>query len=324
LDVSQAVVVVRNDDNPPLAITSFQAKVLPVRLTFRAGMAGDYRLLIGNPRIPAPAYDLALLRAGLAKGPYRGATAETSEINPSYRAPEVLPELAETGAPLDTRPWDCRAPVSLSGPGFHRLELPLSVLSRASNDGRDLRLVRDGKQVPFLADRTSVSRSLVPTVVSLGEEKGKSRWELTLPFDRLPITHVECRVSDRLFQRTFAVYETIEDSRGETYRQVLAQYPWSRAGGAGTDRRALALSRGPQKRRLVVEVENGDNAPLALDGFKVYYRTWRLVFKASPGADMFLFYGNPKAAWPQYDLSLVAGEALSAAQSEATLGAEEN
>ncbi|MBL0058961.1 MAG: hypothetical protein IPP35_07590 [Elusimicrobia bacterium] len=316
----EVVLVIQNGDNPPMAVNEVRAKILPARLIFHAATAGTYRLAVGNSRAPAPSYDLAGLRAALVKGPFRSADEGPLEPNPSYKPVDVLPELPESGAVLDVSAWTHRDPVIFSGAGFHRLELTPSVLAVADPLGRDLRLVRDGKQLPFLIDRTPAWRSFVPAVKSLGEEKGKSRWELTLPQDRLPVGYVECLVTNALFQRAVTVYETRSDERGQTYPVVLAQTQWSRTGGSGGERRLLFLQGHPVGRRVVMEIENGDNAPLTLDGFKIHYQTFGLIFKATPGEPLWLYYGNPGADWPRYDLTVVSEQVLTADRTEASLG----
>jgi|GEM_PF-3200561 len=300
-----------------------EAKIFPVWLVFRAPTAGDYRFLVGNSKTSAPSYDLAVLKDSLAQGPFEHATAGPLELNPSYQKPEVLPALAETGAVLDVSDWTHRVSVSLDGSGFHFIELPLSALLHATPFGQDFRLIRDGRQIPWLADRTTRTKSVTPRVTVLGEEKGKSRWEMVFPLEGIPLTHVECRASNPLFQRNLIIYEDVTDDRGEPTRRILGQFSWARTSLAGPDFRVFPLTHPPTTDRLVVEVDNGDNAPLSLDGFKAYYQTWRLVFKASPGHPLFLYYGRPQVGWPRYDLTLVATEALSADQREAHLGHEE-
>jgi hypothetical protein len=60
-----------------------------------------------------------------------------------------------------------------------------------------------------------------------------------------------------------------------------------------------------------------------LDKFQASYPATRLLFKAQPGDELLLYYGNPQATSPRYDLSLVASQLLAADQTEATAAAEE-
>jgi hypothetical protein len=47
------------------------------------------------------------------------------------------------------------------------------------------------------------------------------------------------------------------------------------------------------------------------------------VFKTQGEDEIFLFYGNPSASAPRYDLSLVAAQLLAADKPDASAGAEE-
>ena len=85
----------------------------------------------------------------------------------------------------------------------------------------------------------------------------------------------------------------------------------------------LPLDSPPEGDTLVLETHNGDNPPIELEKFQAFYPATRVLFKAQPADELLLYYGNPQAAAPRYDLSLVAGQLLAADQAEAALGAEE-
>jgi hypothetical protein len=55
----------------------------------------------------------------------------------------------------------------------------------------------------------------------------------------------------------------------------------------------------------------------------VFYPATRILLKAKPGDELFLYYGNPQVAPPSYDLSLVAKQLLTAEKNDASLLAEE-
>ena len=57
---------------------------------------------------------------------------------------------------------------------------------------------------------------------------------------------------------------------------------------------------------LFLETDNGDNPPIELEKFTAFYPATRLLFKAKPDDELFLYYGNPRVPPPRYDLSLVA------------------
>jgi hypothetical protein len=74
---------------------------------------------------------------------------------------------------------------------------------------------------------------------------------------------------------------------------------------------------------MFLETENGDNPPVELEKFQAFYPATRVLYKAQTGEDLYLYYGNPDASSPRYDLSLVAGQLLAADKANAFLGGEE-
>jgi hypothetical protein len=78
-----------------------------------------------------------------------------------------------------------------------------------------------------------------------------------------------------------------------------------------------------QSDTLILETDNGDNPPIALENFTAYYTATRMLFKTSARDGLFLYYGNAGAPSPSYDLNLVAGELVAADKAAATLGPEE-
>jgi hypothetical protein len=86
----------------------------------------------------------------------------------------------------------------------------------------------------------------------------------------------------------------------------------------------MALQQIPKTKRLVLETENGDNAPIHVNKVEAYYRAPRLLFRFKPTTTpLYLYYGQPEVSAPQYDLNLIAAELLSTPPQEAQLGKEE-
>src|SRR5439155_22544799 len=242
--------------------------------------------------------------------------------NPEYRPPETLPGLTDTGASLDVRPWRFRKAMQSVGPGAQQVELDLDVLAHARPDLGDLRLVRDGKQVPYLIERTMRTRVLVPVVAPANDPKQPqlSRWKLTLPRPNLPVTRLECRPGATLFQRSVRVWEEVPDDRGGRFRRELGSADWKRTSDSKNSL-SVNLTGAPQTDTLYLETDNGDTPPVELDSFRLTHPATRLVFKAAESPT--LYYGNPSVAAPRYDLSLVATKLLSVDKVVATLGTEE-
>ncbi|HXX95445.1 MAG TPA: hypothetical protein VEN81_17625, partial [Planctomycetota bacterium] len=246
-------------------------------------------------------------------------------INPAWKAPEPIPGVFPVGAPLDVAPWRFRKEVRL-GPGpLHELELDAEVLARADADGDDLRLVRGGTPIPYLKDDPPVLRTLeVPVSEAPSGGPGRrSRWALALPPGRLPVKRISCAVRDPLFRRDVRLVEEVPLEFGVPEPVVLARARWSRVPGQRVERQELELSRVPEGRHLVLEVENGDNPPLGLEAFEALYAAPHLLFKAAPGPGLYLHYGNRAATAPRYDGALLSGLLGPAERSPASLGPEE-
>ncbi len=322
----ELLLTIENGDSPPLEVTKLQARRRPVRLAFPSPKAGALRLLSGNPDCPAPRYDVAALPGLGRELPVEGAVSLTALAeNPAYRAPEALPGLGGPGAPLDTAPWGFRKSVRLGAGQIHQLELDLDVLSRGARDLDDLRLARDGRQVPYVVESTSLTRSTPLTLVAEPDPKRRSvsRWSLQLPRRRLPVGSLTFAVQESVFQRLTRLVEDIPDERGVSHRATLAASEWIRRPGAAAGPLLLTLSQEPRGDRLWLEVENGDNPALTLTDAKAWLPVTRLLFKVPPGPELHLYYGNREARAPEYDLALAAPQLLAATKTEAALGAEE-
>lgn len=319
----ELIVVIENGDSPPLQVTSFRVTRRPVFLRFQTREAGPHRLFLSNPGAGAPKYDLDGVAAKLKEASARAAKLGPLQANPDYGPAEPLPELAELGAELDLAPWRYRKPVTLEGAGVHALELDPDVLSHAAHDLSDLRLVFEGRQIPYVIERPSISRRAKVEISPERDEKRRSlsRWRIGLSHPRLPLTALECRPVSTLFRREVQLFEQLPDGRGGKYTQTLGSAVWERKRDTRDQTVILFLTQRPRSDALVLETDNGDNPPLELADCELSYPAQRAVFKTrSPPT---LYYGNPKAHRPRYDLSLVAEELLAADRAQATGGPEE-
>jgi hypothetical protein len=321
----ELLLLIKNQDSPPLPITGVRVERRLVYLVFLARSAGTYHLLTGNSRCTAPNYDLAALGANLKAVAVSPLKPSPLADSPNYRAPEVLAGVQEGGTALDVSAWRFRKAVKLSRAGAQRIELDLDVLSHAQQGFSDLRLLRDGKQLPYILEPTSISRALTPTVTTASDKREPdiSRWIIKLPRAGLPISRLNCAARTPLFQRAVTLYEELSDDRGDKYHRPLGGASWFQTPDRTGQQLNLALDASPTSDTLVLETHNGDNPPIELEKFQAFYSATRVIFKAQPPDQLLLYYGNPQAASPRYDLSLVAGQLLAADQAEASLAAEE-
>lgn len=318
----ELLVHIHNGDSPPLRVSDVRVRRRNVTVNFYAAAAGRYTLLSGNPRARAPHYDLSLFAGDLRRAVAVTASVGKLETNAAYRAPEVLADVSLTGAAFNPLGWTRNRVVQTAGDGVQELELDIYVLARTRPDLADVRLVRDGLQVPFLLERTPLQRSLSLSLAAAGDPKrpGLSRWSLTLPRTALPVQQLVFSSATPLFQRELRVYEKLTSSRGDVSERVLARAMWSRTPAPGASATfAIALSGPPQTDTLWIETENGDNPPIALELVRVTHPVARLVFKAGAADRIVLHYGKPDAAPPRYDLGLVANQLLAAERGVAAL-----
>ncbi len=321
----ELLLLIRNQDSPPLPITAVRAERRPVYLVFMARAAGVHHLLTGNNRCAAPRYDLAALGVSLKTAAVSPIKPSPLADNPNYRALEVLPGIEQDGTTLDVSAWKFRKAVKLTRAGAQQLEFDLDVLAHAQLAFADLRLIRAGKQVPYILERTSISRALTPGVTATNDTKDKklSRWIIRLPKSNLPVTRLSCTTRTALFQRDVTLYEELMDDRGANYRPQLGGASWTQTPERTSKKFALTFDSPLQSDTLILEAHNGDNPPIELEQFQIFYSATRVLFKAKPDDVVFLYYGNPRASSPRYDLSLVAGQLLAADKTPASLASEE-
>jgi uncharacterized protein DUF3999 len=321
----ELLLVIKNGDSPPLAISAVLVGRRPVNLVFLARSAGNFHLLTGNSRCAAPRYDLASLGADLKNVALAPVKISALADNPDFRAPEALAGIELGGTALDVSGWKFRKPLKISGDGAQQLELDPDVLAHADAGFADLRVMRGSNQVPYIVQHTSISRALAPSVTPANDAQQPklSRWMIKLPQAGLPLTRLGCETDSTLFQRDVTLYEELTDERGEKFRRNLGGANWTQTPDHNSKEFVLTLDEPPRTGTLFLETQNGDNPPVELEKFAMFYPATRILFKAKPGDGLFLYYGNPRASAPSYDLSLVAGQLLAADKTAATPAAEE-
>ncbi|MGD0812812.1 MAG: DUF3999 family protein [Verrucomicrobiota bacterium] len=321
----QLLLFINNGDSPPLPVREVRVARRPVDLLFLARQAGSYYVLTGNSLCSAPCYDLSALHIDPKSVPGSALTLPPLVENPGYQTPEVLPGITDQGAPLDISAWKFRKPVKIVRAGAQQLELDLDALAHAQSGLQDIRLLRGTRQIPFIIEHTSITCSIEAsaTAANVAKESGLSRWTIELPKAGLPLTQLACTVQTPLFQREMALYQEMEDERGTKYRQLIGQGSWMQTPDRTNRDFVLQIDSLLHGDRVFLETRNGDNPPIQLQNFRLFYSAPRILFKASTDEPVFLYYGNANAAAPQYDLSLVGDQLVMADKASAALSAEE-
>src|SRR6185436_18854577 len=92
-------------------------------------------------------------------------------VTGAYRPKDALREIQRHGTALDVSPWRFRKVVHLTQDGVQQAELDLEVVARSDVSFRDLRLTSAGRQIPYILERTSISRSLAPAFRNVDDPK---------------------------------------------------------------------------------------------------------------------------------------------------------
>lgn len=322
-----AWLVIDNGDSPPLRIDSISARVRPVHGIAQIATPGEHRLLAGRPDAAPPRYDLARMRdATAAQALDPTITFAPLERTPDWIPPDPLRGVPSLGAPIDTERWSFRKSVRAAAAGSIVFALDLEALAGARSDLGDLRLVRDGRQAPFVLDRrfaAAVPVPLDPGIEPDTERPSISRWILRLPRPAIPLAEISCAIATPLFDRRAVLLEAVDDRRGGTSRRILGRADWVGSPESPRERRfTIPLEARPTTGRLVLEIDNGDNAPIEPVDFRALADGARVHFRADSPGEWLLCYGNPGASLPVYDLGAAATALIEGDPAVAALGPE--
>jgi hypothetical protein len=323
----QLVVTLQNGDSPPLTLTGTSARRYPTTLAFHAAQPGTWQLLTGNAKAALPRYDLAPLRGELTKAGGRPLGPGPLQAKADFKAAPALPGVEPGGACIDLSKWTFRRAVQAPASGVIRIELDPPALANSNADLSDLRLVQDGRQIPYLLEGNHPMRTIHAAIDESPDPKrpGVSRWQITLPLANLPVYDLLAHSPSPLFTRTFVATAERKDELGNAWTQTLGAATWTKAATPDGSSSSFALGFGGARLPATfwLETNNGDNPPIKVQDIRLAYAAPLLAAKLVSAAPLFLYYGNPQAAAPSYDLRLVRDELLAADKQAATLAGEE-
>lgn len=328
LATASLILEIDNANSPPLSISSVSSSRVPTRLLFFATSAGEWTLLSGNRQASKPHYGLSQLRKQLKLSRVTEVSSTQLMAAPNYQAPPALPEIQAKGAAIDLKNWVWRCPIDAPSSGVIRIIPSPLALSHSQADLADLRVIQDEMQVPFLIRHTGSQHAIEAKISNEPDSKRPhiSRWKLTLPFAGLPAHELLASSSSPLFSRSFQALVDDHDRFCNPRRRVIGSGNWTKAaiGPNGPNTQlAIRLDRQHLPRSFYLETDNGDNPAISLDQVTLYVSKRALVLKRSDSAPLDLYYGNPSAVAPNYDLSLVRRDLLAAPLQASTLGEPE-
>lgn len=325
LDSQELSLIIDNLDNSPLGLDGITARYRTVFLVFNAPVSGTYDLLSGNPDCVAPTYDLAHLEKSFQTIPLVQTQPGGLKQNPAYQRANRFAMIDPIGAPLDTDPWLYRKTIPVSNEEVHQVELDLDVMSHSKRGLEDLRLMQEGRQIPYILDRTTIMRSLVPSIVAAQDPKRPkvSRWKLSFPHPDVWYSSLTVTSSTPYFRREVRVVASRKDAYGNPSQETLGSTVWARLPEDTSTLFTLPLGSITETNIMFLEIENGDNPALELSSFRLWWSTSRLVFKPKAAVPLALYYGNPKVGSPRYDLDLLGSRLILADKTPTLLATEE-
>jgi hypothetical protein len=318
-----------NGDNPPLTIRAASALRHPDPVVFFANKAGEWKLLTGFRQATAPRYDVTALRNDFTRGNLGELTPGPLTAKPDHRSPTALPEVPTQGGPIDLAGWGRRRPVEITTPGVIHLELDAVTLAGMAHpaDLADLRLVQDGRQIPWLRTDAHPQRTLPATVTETPdpERPAMSRWSITLPVDGLPAASLTATSPDPLFSRDLVLTGRTVDRLGNRIPATFGNSAWTVSPDMPAARRTLDMNLGGTRlpRELTLETDNRDNPPIRIAQVSIAFQAPVIAARTTHGGPVLLYYDNPGSKAPDYDLALVRDELLAADAATARLGPEE-
>lgn len=319
------VATLRNGDSPPLTITGATIRSYPTALTFHASQAGVYRLLTGNHGARPPDYDLNSLRGAMGASSGQHLSPGPVQAKADFQKPPALPGVESAGAIIDLANWTRRRTVTATSSGVIQIELDAWAVAGSQSGLGDLRLIQNGRQIPYLIKPDPLPRDLTPSMIPMPPDPKQptvSRWKLTLPVDGLPALELTANSTAPLFSRSFEAFVERTDELGNSWTESVGAAEWTKSQGHDTP---LSLTLGGQRmpQQFHLQTDHGDNPPIPVANPHVRYAAPVIVAKLTADAPLLLVYGNPKAVPPRYDLRLVRQELMAAAPQSASLGDEE-
>lgn len=200
---------------------------------------------------------------------------------------------------------------SISGEGgaaWKKVSYPVS-------NFRYLRVTIDnGEEKPLGIDSVSVQGAAAAKTTSVTlpvkhfrtvdvPENRLTKIRLDLGYRNLTADSISLHIGDQLFSRRVQILGSDNNVHWRQFgRDVIFRY---RVRQSIQQKTTVELPSRTRYRYLMLVVRNGDDRPLRISRATVYSRPVSLVFRAEPERRYRLFFGNPEAAAPHYDLQKI-------------------
>jgi hypothetical protein len=236
----------------------------------------------------------------------------------------TAPDVSDVGPEIDVSSWSFQRPVLFKEAGVIVVELEPAVLARTANDLHDVRVVRDGHQLPYIAIKPGLEHEVDVAIAEVTDPQAPtwSKWDIKMPFANFPANELLLDSPTPLFARTLTVSEQHETVQGH-FERILSNANWQRRPGQPANTFHLSLYTAPRAGSIRLATDNGDNPRLQITSARVVYPVVRLLFRVADTTPVSLCYGNRRAPYTRYDLQLARPEFETAHKVAAVLGNEE-
>lgn len=294
-------IAIEDGDSPPLADLAVKAEVRVPSLLFDPGRARFLRW--GGSRARAPRYDLMTMDlAGLVRGrELATAILGTPEPNPEHDDTPALAFAMRAGQPVALERHTHRAPLTVTDArdGLSRFRVPPELWAAAREDLADLRVVdAEGRQWPYLLSPAAGTDELASRVArgTPTEDDGhRTRHEVSLSARAVSPMIVRIELPPQLVSRRVVAHGTRPDGQDAVLGEV------SFVTSADTPARVEVPLFGERVVALWLEVDNGDEAPLAIEEVIVVQQAHEIQLVA-PAGEYGVVVGDLDAEAPSYDL----------------------
>ncbi|MEW6082588.1 MAG: DUF3999 family protein [Bacillota bacterium] len=175
-----------------------------------------------------------------------------------------------------------------------------------------------GASAFFVPERQGTPLEAVASEYAYESRDGLSTLIIDLGYENLPSHHLVVSVAPGMFQRQVSVW----GSNDREEWQHLAQGSFLSLVLADYRKELLEIDYTGAHRYLKMEIHDSDSPPLDIGGVDVRRYPGEVVFQAEPGKTYALYYGNPAAPQPTYDLETLASYVLSQSRVRLELGVE--
>ena len=228
------------------------------------------------------------------------------------------------GLPLDVSGWSYQRAVQINRGGVVVVEVDALLLTHANKDLRDVRIMRMGRQVPFLIVKPGADRAFPAPIAEVIDPKAPllTKWDIQLPTANFPASRLLLESTSPEFQHSLVVSELQDSAQGRT-EHILGNATWQRRFGEPAKACDLTFRTAPSSTKIRLATTDSNTPRAQISAARIVFPLSQLFFRVPDTQPVTIVYGNPLATSPRYDLEYSRRDFDSAVKDVATLGPEE-